>query len=97
MAGNRTAHGHSQCAHSRCRSRDRPAERFDWKSVAASAAGGTAGSALAGCGRRIGPRHDQRLAAGTAAAVARGGRISLQKVATDAFGNALGQSIAAVA
>ncbi|GKS77164.1 hypothetical protein AVME950_19730 [Acidovorax sp. SUPP950] len=35
------------------------------------------------------------LAAGTAAAVMRGGRVSIQQVATDAFGNALGQSVAA--
>ena len=34
------------------------------------------------------------LAAGTTAAVMRGGRISVQQVATDAFGNALGSSLA---
>jgi hypothetical protein len=34
------------------------------------------------------------LVAGTAAAVMRGGRIAIQQVATDAFGNALGSSLA---
>jgi hypothetical protein len=34
------------------------------------------------------------FAAGTAAAVMRGGKIAIQQVATDAFGNALGQSLA---
>lgn len=35
------------------------------------------------------------LAAGTAAAVMRGGRVSTQQVAVDAFGNAIGNSLAA--
>ncbi len=34
------------------------------------------------------------LAAGTTAAVMRGGRVSVQQIATDAFGNALGSSLA---
>lgn len=80
-------------------------ERFDWKSVAASAAGGAAGSlansALAGSFGEWSPVATalargtiSGLAAGMAAAVARGGRISMQQVATDAFGNALGSSLA---
>ncbi|WP_198406337.1 LysM peptidoglycan-binding domain-containing protein [Delftia acidovorans] len=82
-------------------------DRFDWKSVAASAAGGAAGSlansALAGSFGEWSPAAAalarstiSGLAAGTAAAVARGGRISMQQVATDAFGNALGESLAAI-
>ncbi|MBR7831585.1 hypothetical protein KDK95_35185, partial [Actinospica sp. MGRD01-02] len=35
------------------------------------------------------------FAAGMATAVLKGGRVSVQQVATDAFGNALGQSLAA--
>jgi hypothetical protein len=81
-------------------------DRFDWKSVAASAAGGAVGSYVgeqlkgstmfsdwnqtaAGIARGT----ISGFAAGTAAAVARGGRISIQQVATDAFGNALGSSL----
>lgn len=37
------------------------------------------------------------LGAGTAAAVARGGKVAIQQVATDAFGNALGSSLAEAA
>ncbi|MDA8521012.1 Ig-like domain repeat protein [Acidovorax sp. NCPPB 4044] len=82
--------------------------RFDWRSVAASAAGAAAGSAagtalkdaswlagLSDTAREITQGTLRGLAAGVTTAVARGGRISIQQVATDAFGNALGESIAA--
>jgi hypothetical protein len=84
-------------------------DRFDWKSVAASAAGGAVGSYV---GEQL-KSSDlftgwdtsaadlvrgsiSGFAAGTATAVARGGRISIQQVATDAFGNALGSSLASM-
>lgn len=76
---------------------------FNWKSVAASAAGAGVGSALGSAlgqawgGTPMGDfaaRAVSGLAAGATAAAMRGGRISVQQVATDAFGNALGQSIA---
>ncbi|MDA8456978.1 hypothetical protein M4R22_19645 [Acidovorax sp. GBBC 3334] len=82
--------------------------RFDWRGVAASAAGAAAGSAagtalkdaswlagLSDTAREITQGTLRGLAAGVTTAVARGGRISIQQVATDAFGNALGESIAA--
>ncbi|WP_062794176.1 LysM peptidoglycan-binding domain-containing protein [Delftia acidovorans] len=84
-------------------------DRFDWKSVAASAAGGAAGSYVDGqlktstvfsewnqTAAGIARGTISGFAAGTAAAVARGGRISIQQVATDAFGNALGESLASL-
>jgi YD repeat-containing protein len=84
-------------------------DRFDWKSVAASAAGGAVGSYVDGqlktstvfsdwnqTAAGIARGTISGFAAGTAAAVARGGRISIQQVATDAFGNALGDSLADV-
>ena len=59
------------------------------------------GSALSGVDFKVGAFGNQLvrgtltgLAAGTTAAVMRGGRISVQQVATDAFGNALGSSLA---
>jgi hypothetical protein len=82
-------------------------DRFDWKSVAASAAGGAMGSYVDGQLKTSTMFSDwsktaadlargtiSAFAAGTTAAVARGGRISIQQVATDAFGNALGSSLA---
>ncbi len=80
-------------------------ERFDWRGVAASAAGAGAGSAvgssLSGVDFKMGNFGNQLvqrtltgLAAGTTAAVMRGGRVSVQQIATDAFGNALGSSLA---
>jgi hypothetical protein len=73
-------------------------KKFDWKGVAASAAGGFAGAEV---GARLPEGLDPFLgrvvtgfAAGTAAAVARGGRVAIQQVAVDAFGNALGSSLA---
>jgi len=81
---------------------------FDWKGVAASAAGGALGSYVGdqlknsnlfsdwnATAANIARGTLSGFAAGTAAAVARGGRISVQQVATDAFGNALGGSLAA--
>lgn len=80
---------------------------FDWRGVAASAAGGAVGSVVGdalgmnsqsfakGFGDQFGARLATGLAAGAAAAVMRGGRVSIQQVATDAFGNALGGSLAA--
>jgi len=83
---------------------------FNWKSVAASASGAGVGwsmnNALGltdanGMGidqsfglESIGKATLSGFAAGLTTAVARGGRISVQQVATDAFGNALGQSLA---
>ncbi|WP_280190170.1 hypothetical protein [Delftia sp. PS-11] len=80
---------------------------FDWRGVASSAAGTVAGQAA---GKLLGDavgassgdpwakemltRTGAGLAAGTVASIAQGGRISLQQVATDAFGNALGWSVA---
>ncbi|EZP49891.1 hypothetical protein BW39_04651 [Delftia sp. RIT313] len=81
-------------------------DRFDWKSVAASAAGGAVGSYVGeqlkspdlfkGWDTSVAELVRGSIsgfAAGTAAAVAHGGRISIQQVATDAFGNALGSSL----
>lgn len=74
-------------------------KKFDWKGVAASAAGGFAGAAVgARLPESLNPfvgRVVSGFAAGTAAAIARGGKVAIQQVAVDAFGNALGQSLAA--
>lgn len=81
---------------------------FDWRGVAGSAVGAGVGQAVsAPIGDTFGSvfkdspnaamfatRLTTGLVAGTAAAVARGGRVAIQQVATDAFGNALGESIA---
>ncbi|BFO60919.1 hypothetical protein AVXHC21_28140 [Acidovorax sacchari] len=85
---------------------------FSWKSVAASAAGAGVGWGMNnafGLTDANGVRIDQSfglesigkatlsgVAAGLTTAVARGGRISVQQIATDAFGNALGHSLADV-
>jgi len=80
---------------------------FSWRGVAASAAGAVAGQ-VAGklLGDAVGTaswdpwakemvtRTGAGLAAGTVASIAQGGRVSMQQVATDAFGNALGWSLA---
>lgn len=78
-------------------------DKFDWKGVAASAVGGGVGHAVGDAvgmnakgfnglsfGQQIGPRLVSSMAAGAAAAVMRGGKISIQQVAIDAFGNAFG-------
>ncbi|RYE42498.1 MAG: LysM peptidoglycan-binding domain-containing protein [Hyphomicrobiales bacterium] len=83
-------------------------DKFNWRAVAASAVGAAAGSAV---GDQLGKSTlfegwnptaaaitagtMRGFAAGTAAAIARGGRVVVQQVATDAFGNALGSSLAA--
>lgn len=83
-------------------------DHFSWQQVAISAAaggvgaavGGMAGGALAGSGMSAGVQRAvvgtlAGIAAGTTAAVMRGGRIDVARIATDAFGNALGSSLAA--
>ncbi len=85
--------------------------KFDWRGVAASAVGagvgmavseglgltvnGQASAALQG-GQQLAARALSGFAAGTAAALMRGGKVAIQQVATDAFGNALGESIAGI-
>uniref|UniRef100_UPI001427D9E5 hypothetical protein n=1 Tax=Paracidovorax oryzae TaxID=862720 RepID=UPI001427D9E5 len=81
---------------------------FDWRGVAASAAGAAAGAAVGSAlkdvtwlsglgetGAALARGTLSSMAAGVTAAVARGGRVSIQQVAVDAFGNALGESLAA--
>jgi len=81
-------------------------ERFDWRGMAASAAGAAAGQATAGAlseplahalqndtGAKLVTGTLAGLASGATAAVLRGGRFSVQQVAVDAFGNALGQGL----
>ena len=78
-------------------------KRFDWRAVAASAVGAKLSEALGPrisnafgdtAAGQIAARTVTGLAVGTAVAVTRGGRISISQVASDAFGNALGQSLA---
>ena len=78
---------------------------FNWKGVAASAAGAAVGSAvgdalqssgtLDGLGKHaaIAIRTMSGIAGGLTAASTRGGRVAVSQVAIDAFGNALGQGI----
>jgi len=77
--------------------------RFDWRGVAASAVGAGVGDAVApafgdlfGAGS-FGQRLGAGLVAGAAASLARGGRVVVQQVAVDAFGNALGSSLTSAA
>ncbi|EJL72177.1 putative permease, partial [Variovorax sp. CF313] len=83
-------------------------DKFSWKGVAAAAVGAGVGSVVGNAmgmnapsfndlsfGEQFGRRLVTGLAAGAATAAMRGGRISATQVATDAFGNALGDSIAA--
>jgi A nuclease family of the HNH/ENDO VII superfamily with conserved AHH len=70
---------------------------FDWRGVAASAVGAGVGYGVgqALSGVDINPyvaRTVTSFAAGTAAALARGGKVGITQVAVDAFGNALGSS-----
>lgn len=79
---------------------------FDWRGVAASAAGAATsvavGQALRGdnilakimAGNKLAQSTTVGFAAGTAAAIAHGGKIDVVRIATDAFGNALGNSLA---
>ncbi|WP_256081313.1 DUF4214 domain-containing protein [Massilia sp. YIM B04103] len=79
---------------------------FDWRGVAASAAGALASQAVGQYlqgdsviaklvkGNELATRTLGDFASGTAAAIARGGKIDVVRIATDAFGNALGSSLA---
>ncbi|MGE4240202.1 LysM peptidoglycan-binding domain-containing protein [Ramlibacter sp.] len=78
-------------------------DHFSWRSVSASAIGAGIGAAVAPVLGKVygdstfgqfGARFTTGLVAGAAAAAARGGRVSSQQVAIDAFGNALGSSLA---
>lgn len=82
-------------------------DHFDWTAVAASAAGAGMGSLAGNLSGQIGASLDlgeasQKLFTGTAAglvagmttAAFRGGRVSVQQIAADAFGNALASSLA---
>jgi hypothetical protein len=79
-------------------------ESFSWKGVAAAAVGaGVGGAVRAEIGGQLGEGFGAKLmtgvlagmAAGVAVGALRGGRFSMQQVAVDAFGNALGDSIVA--
>jgi hypothetical protein len=80
---------------------------FSWRSVAASAVGAGVGAAVApsignafgnafgeNAGSAFGARLATSLVAGATTAALRGGKFSIQQVATDAFGQALGGSVA---
>ncbi|WP_316682958.1 LysM peptidoglycan-binding domain-containing protein, partial [Ralstonia flaminis] len=78
-------------------------QSFNWKSVAAAGIGAAAGAATGqALGNRLGTDDLGQfakgvlssLAAGTTTAVARGGRVDVATIATDAFGNALVSSLA---
>jgi hypothetical protein len=71
---------------------------FDWRGVAASAAGAGAGFKVgqAVSGLKIDDIFKQTasgMASGATAAIAHGGKIDMVRVAVDAFGNALGNSL----
>ncbi|SDF64610.1 YD repeat-containing protein [Massilia sp. PDC64] len=71
---------------------------FDWRGVAASAAGSAAGyraaEALQGADMKdLFKQTASGMAAGATTAIARGGKFDIVRVATDAFGNALGNSV----
>jgi hypothetical protein len=72
--------------------------KFDWRSVAASAVGAGVGQAVSGpigdaLGKgTFGARLATGLIAGGAAAIARGGKVAIQQVVVDAFGNAAAES-----
>lgn len=79
---------------------------FDWRNVAASAAGaavgatakdylnGNSGLAQMFKGSDIARATASAFTAGATTAIARGGKIEVARIATDAFGNALGNSLA---
>ena len=80
-------------------------ERFDWRGVAAAAVGSLAASATLSALKDVqlgdtsfkdalARRTISGLAAGGAAALARGKRVDITQVVLDAFGNALGESFA---
>lgn len=84
-------------------------KKFDWRGVAASAAGAVVGDAV---GKALGLSANglkptgmefgeffaktafKSLASGLTAAAMKGGKVAIQQVAIDAFGSALGQSLA---
>ncbi len=79
---------------------------FDWRSTAAAAVGAGVGQAVGGAmgmndpgfsklsfGEQFGARLVTGLAASTGAALARGGRVTIQQVGVDAFGSILGNSL----
>ena len=82
-------------------------QKFDWRGVAAAGVGAGVGAAVAPhIGSAFGSmfenapgvaafatRFSTSLVAGTATALARGGKVAIQQVAVDAFGNALGSSL----
>ncbi|HYF19036.1 MAG TPA: hypothetical protein VEA40_14295, partial [Ramlibacter sp.] len=84
--------------------------KFDWRGVAASALGAGLGFEVGEAlglprhgfpggmapGEFLGKSFVKGMAAGLTTAVARGGKVSVQQVAVDAFGNALGSGLAAV-
>jgi hypothetical protein len=70
---------------------------FDWRSVAMAGISAAVGKGVAGDAkgaRTFAQSFESSMAGATAAAIASGGRISLTQIAVDAFGNALGNSIA---
>ncbi|WP_440963529.1 hypothetical protein ACL58G_24850 [Massilia sp. GER05] len=72
---------------------------FSWRSVAASAAGAAAGYRSAQAlqdfdMQDLFKQTATGMAAGATTAIARGGKFDIVRVATDAFGNALGNSLA---
>jgi hypothetical protein len=83
--------------------------RFEWRGVAAAAVGSAVGQGVSsnvGAGLTklldesmgaLATRTLSGFAAGAAATAMRGGRVVVNQVATDAFGNALGSSIAEAA
>ncbi|WP_323740962.1 LysM peptidoglycan-binding domain-containing protein [Caenimonas koreensis] len=70
---------------------------FNWKAVAGSAAGAEVGDLVSesfkGNAGTFGARLVSGMAAGATAAAFRGGRVSVQQVAVDAFGNSIGASL----
>lgn len=81
-------------------------DRFSWTGVAAAAVGAGVGQAVGEAlgltpqgikgmdpGELFGKRLATGLIAGTAAAAMRGGKVVVQQVAADAFGNAIGYSL----
>ena len=82
---------------------------FSWRSTVAAGIGAEVGEYIGGKldvngtapstldGKDFGLRLLKSFAAGAATAIAGGGRVSVVQVATDAFGNALGESLAGAA
>ncbi|HZV66149.1 MAG TPA: hypothetical protein VFG03_14680 [Telluria sp.] len=78
---------------------------FNWRGVAAAGAGAAIGSIVTDklsdslssftseYARNVAKATISGFAAGTTTAILRGGKVSVQQIATDAFGNALGSSL----